>query len=68
MHPGITAFVFASDAGRSMFVDADGTFQLDGVPPGTYTIQLWTAEGGFHQERTIDIGPGSTGIDLHRSG
>lgn len=68
MHPGMTAFVFASNAERSVFAEADGTFQLDDVSPGTYTIQLWTAQGGFHQERIIDIGSGSTGIDLDTSG
>lgn len=68
MHPGMTAFMFASDAARSVFADTDGTFLLDGVPPGTYTVQLWTADGGFHDARSIEITVGSTGIDLTTPG
>ena len=68
MHPGMTAFIFASDASYSVFADADGAYLLDGVPAGTYTIQLWTAESGFHEEQSLEVGTGSTGIDLETSG
>lgn len=68
MHPGMTAFIFASDAVWSVFAEPDGTFLLDGVPPGTYSLQLWTAAGGFHDTRSIEVTVGSTGIDLSTSG
>jgi len=41
---------------------------LDGVPPGAYTVQLWTADGGFHDARSIEVTVGSTGIDLTTPG
>jgi plastocyanin len=68
MHPGMTAFIFVSDAAHAAFAEADGAFVLEGVAPGTYTVQLWTADGGLHEDRPIEVGTGRTGIDLGLTG
>lgn len=68
MHPGMTAFLFATTAPWTTFSDPDGSFAFDDVPPGMYTIQLWTADGGFHGEQPIEHSTGRTGIDLRPSG
>ena len=64
MHPGMTAFIFASPATHTALADTDGTFVLEDVPPGTYTLQLWTADDRVHEPRQIEVGTGHTGIDL----
>ena len=68
MHPGMTAFIFASDAAHAAFAGTDGAFVLEGVAPGTYVIQLWTADDGLHETRLIEVGTGHTGIDLGAPG
>ena len=68
MHPGMTAFIFISEATHSVFAQTDGSFALDSVPAGTYTLQLWTAEDGFQAPRSVEVGPGRTSINLAMSG
>ena len=68
MHPGMTAFIFISEATHSVFAQTDGGFALDSVPTGTYTLQLWTAEDGFQAPRSVEVGPGRTSINLAMSG
>ena len=68
MHPGMTAFIFTSEAARSVFAQADGSFVLDEVPEGTYTLQLWTAESGFQAPLSVEVGTGKTDIDLELVG
>ncbi|HBV05224.1 MAG TPA: hypothetical protein DEF01_00685 [Gemmatimonadetes bacterium] len=68
MHPGMTAFIFVSEATHSVFAQTDGSFALDSVPVGTYTLQLWTAASGFQAPRSVEIGPGLTSINLEISG
>jgi plastocyanin len=39
--------------------DADGRFEINGLPPGTYTVGLWHEKFGM-QEQKITIGPKDT--------
>ena len=64
MHPGMTAFLFASDAAHTALAETDGTFVLEDVAPGTYNLRLWTADDGMYETRRIEVGTGHTGIDL----
>lgn len=68
MHPGMAAFLFASDAPWTVYAEIDGTFELGRIPAGSYVAQLWTADGGFHPEQRISVDGSETFIDVRPSG
>jgi plastocyanin len=41
----------------------DGTFTIKGVPPGTYTLKTWSAEGK-PTTQTITVAAGDTNVEL----
>jgi len=64
MHPGMSAFVYASTAPYAVFAAEDGAFDLGTVPPGRYEVRLWTAAGGPAVMDTITAGAGATEVQL----
>ena len=68
MHPGMIAFVFGTDAPYAVFANEEGAFQMGVIPTGSYSMQLWTADSGFHPAMTITVGEGRTGVDLRPTG
>jgi len=42
---------------------SDGTFTIKGVPPGTYTLKTWSAEGKPTTE-TVTVTAGDTNVEL----
>lgn len=67
-HPGMRAFVFATDAPWAVFAEEDGTFHLGVVPLGRYRIGTWTVAEGFSEPIEIDVAPVRTDVDLRPSG
>ena len=63
VHPGMTAFVFASPTPYTVFANLDGEFTLSGVPPGSYTLTVWSTDEALNSERTVEVGEGRTGLD-----
>jgi hypothetical protein len=41
VHPWMKAFLFVTPHPYAVVSAADGTFTLDGVPPGTYKVKIW---------------------------
>ncbi len=68
MHPGMIAFVFGTDAPYAAFANEEGAFEMGVLPPGTYSMQLWTADSGFHPATTVTVDDGRTGVDLRPTG
>ena len=68
VHPGMTAFIFATEARWAVFASEDGAFDLGIAPPGEYVLRLWTVSDGFGPEVTVTVGEGSTGVDMRPSG
>lgn len=64
MHPGMSAFVFATDAPYVVFADAEGLFDLGRVLPGTYAIRSWTRDVGFGPADTVSVTGTFTEVDL----
>lgn len=64
MHPGMSAFVFATEAPYAVAADADGTFDAGTLPPGTYRVRSWTIDAGYGPEREIRVGQGPTQVDV----
>lgn len=54
-HPGMTAFIFVTDAPYAAFADADGGFRLSGVPAGEYTLTVWSIEPTDRSEHAVVV-------------
>jgi plastocyanin len=58
-HPGMTAFIYATESPYAVFAEADGTFHVSGVPSGEYTLRVWSLEEGARSERTVEVRQGA---------
>jgi hypothetical protein len=63
-HPGMRAFIYATTAERAVFADNSGHFALTDVPPGSYTLSVWSVDPASRSERTIRVSGPSTTVDL----
>ena len=55
VHPWMRAFVGVLDHPYFGVTSSDGTFSLNGLPPGTYTVEAWHETLGT-QTQTVTIG------------
>jgi len=65
-HDFMQGWIFAADSPYAMATGDDGTFVLEDVPPGEYTVKVWHPFLGM-QEQVVTLGPGQTsdlGFDL----
>jgi plastocyanin len=46
VHPQMAAFVVVTPTALAARAKADGTFEIDGVPPGSYQLKAWDERGG----------------------
>jgi len=60
VHPWMDAYVGVVDHPFFAVTGADGSFTLDGLPPGTYTIEAWHETLGTRTQ-TVTIGEQETG-------
>ncbi len=56
MHPGMTAFVFATEAPLAVIAEPDGSWSMPTLPPGAWSARVWTAASGIGEavEFTFD--------------
>jgi plastocyanin len=57
IHPNMAAYVVTVDSPYYAVSAADGTFTLEGVPPGSYTYRAWRA-GGAELRGTVTVEAG----------
>ena len=67
MHPGMNAFVYASDTPYAVFAESDGTFALGRIAAGEYEVRVWTAEEGFDEPVMVSVPEGRLDLDLQSS-
>lgn len=65
MHPGMTGFVFITDAPLAVAAGSNGRFEMDPVPPGEYLARVWTVEG-WGVERVVELTKDMPPLDLTR--
>jgi plastocyanin len=59
IHPEMAAKVVVLDTEHYVVTGSDGAFALDGLPPGTYEIVAWQADGAPY-EGQVEVEPGKT--------
>jgi plastocyanin len=59
VHGWMNAYVGVLDHPFFAVTDADGKFDIKGLPPGTYTIEAWHEKGGT-VDQSVTIGPSET--------
>jgi plastocyanin len=64
IHPAMAAFVIVSETPYVAIADAQGSFELDDVPEGSYELSVWNLDPDRRAQRRVDIGPGTTELDL----
>ena len=55
MHPGMSAFIFVTNASYAAFADADVGFHLSGVPAGEYTLTVWRIDAAARSEHALVV-------------
>ncbi len=58
-HPWMRAYIGVTRNPLFAVTGKDGTFKIDGVPPGDYTLEAWTATFGT-QEQKVSVAPKET--------
>ena len=63
-HPGMRAFVFVTSAPYVVFADHAGAFRLADVPPGSYTLAVWSVDAARRSEQALEVAGPSTEVVL----
>jgi plastocyanin len=62
IHPAMTASIFAASTPFTTLAESDGRFEFDGVPPGPWTVTVYT--GGKRLQKDVEVTGGTTAIDV----
>jgi plastocyanin len=63
IHSHMSAFILVFGHRFFAVTDNEGRYQIDGVPPGTYTLSAWY-EGAVREQRTVNVAADTRAIDL----
>jgi plastocyanin len=63
IHSNMTAFVYVTETPWVVQPDDKGRFVLDGLPDGTYTLEMWHPERGTRSQ-TVEVTDSGTRVDL----
>ena len=64
IHSTMVAYIVGVSTPYYTQPGSDGTYRLESVPPGTYTLRIWHERGGA-QTREVDVAAnGVTGVDV----
>ena len=67
IHPWMLALLLVDPAPYHAVADADGAFERAGVPPGRYTVRVWSRDDALSSEQEIEVTPGRTELALVKS-
>jgi plastocyanin len=62
IHPAMAASIFAASTPFTTLAESDGRFEFDGVPPGPWTVTVYT--GGKRLQKDVEVTGGTTAIDV----
>ncbi|HET9948005.1 MAG TPA: plastocyanin/azurin family copper-binding protein [Longimicrobiales bacterium] len=64
VHPGMRAFIYATEAPYAVLAERTGAFVVPDVPAGAYTLSVWSADPGLRSEQEITVSGASTEVRL----
>lgn len=59
IHPWMKGYIFVTDASHHAVSGMDGSFKIDGLPPGEYTISWWHEELKKGKSEKVTVAAGS---------
>jgi plastocyanin len=62
IHPAMTASIFAATTPFTTLAASDGSFAFDDVPPGAWTVTVYT--GGKRLEKDVDVNGSLTEVTI----
>jgi hypothetical protein len=62
IHPAMTASIFAATTPFTTLAGSDGGFAFDGVPPGPWSVTVYT--GGKRLHKDVDVKGGVTEVTV----
>ncbi len=66
VHTWMKAFVFVTDASKWAVTSTDGSFKLEGLPPGEYVLDYWHEELGKGKTEKVVVEAGKTAMVEHK--
>ena len=63
-HPEMSAFIVVLENALFAAPNGEGSYAIDGVPPGSYTLVRYDAEKNKTTRKAVTIGSGSASVDF----
>jgi hypothetical protein len=63
VHPEMSAFLVVAPTPYFAVTDADGSFEIKDVPPGTYTLRTWSEDGKVTTQ-SVTVASGTANVEL----
>jgi plastocyanin len=63
VHPEMSGYVVIVSTPYFAVTDADGSFEIKNVPPGTYTLKTWSEDGKVTTQ-PVTVGSGPVNVEL----
>ncbi len=64
LHPGMLGFVLIVSTPYMTIAEDNGDFSMSDVPPGSYTLKVWSADPARRIERVVEIAGERTELNL----
>ncbi len=64
LHPGMMGFVLIVSTPYIAIAEDNGDFSMSEVPPGSYTLKVWSADPARRLERVVEITAERTELNL----
>ncbi len=64
LHPGMVGFVLIVSTSYVTIAEDNGDFSMTDVPPGSYTLKVWSADPARRFERIVEITGERTELNL----
>ncbi len=64
IHPSMWASIVVDGARYHTVARSDGSFELEGLPPGSYAVRVWSKDASLRSEHRVDVARGRTELAL----